>query len=87
MSWKLAPGVSFVEADGGAVLLDGGSGTYWQVNGTGALVLKALMETGSAEAAAEKLRSSFPESGADHETDVRVLVEKAESTGLVTHES
>lgn len=87
MSWKLAPGVSFVEADGGAVLLDGEKGTYWQLNRTGSIILRTLIDTGSTEAVVEELKSFFPESRADYERDVRTLANKVQSYGLVKYES
>lgn len=87
MSWKLAPGVTLVEADEGAVLLDGQKGTYWQLNRTGSLVVRTLIDAGSTDAVIEKLKGAFPDSRADHEKDVRALVGKVVSSGLVTHES
>ena len=75
-----------VRAEEGAVLLDGDKGIYWQMNSTGSFIFKTLIETGSAQEVVNELRASFPGVSADHENDVKVLVEKVESAGLVKYE-
>lgn len=40
--WPLASHVTYSEVDGGAILLDTRRGRYWQLNATGAEVVKGL---------------------------------------------
>jgi hypothetical protein len=59
LSYALAPDVSCAEADPGLVLLDGRRGKYFQLNGTGADILRSLLEgRGMAETASTLARAS-----------------------------
>jgi Coenzyme PQQ synthesis protein D (PqqD) len=55
MSVQLAQDVSVAETDHGAVLLDSRRGRYWQLNTTGVVVLRVLLDGGTAEQAAGQL--------------------------------
>lgn len=55
MSLNLHQDVSMAETDDGAVLLHQRTGRYWQLNPTGVLVLKALLDGRTDEQAAEEL--------------------------------
>jgi hypothetical protein len=47
---RLRADVSAIDADDGLVLLDERSGKYYQLNSSGAIVLRALLDDGSADA-------------------------------------
>ncbi|WP_372405061.1 lasso peptide biosynthesis PqqD family chaperone [Streptomyces luteireticuli] len=44
MTFALRPDVSATDTDHGMVLLDESTGRYWQLNGTGALILHTLLD-------------------------------------------
>ena len=55
MTWKLRDGVSTADTDYGIALLDEDSGEYWNLNPTGALVLRTLLEGGTSTDAVQAL--------------------------------
>ena len=57
MTLKLRDGVSAADTDYGITLLDEDSGQYWNLNPTGALVLRTLLEGGTRR---RRCRSSPP---------------------------
>jgi Coenzyme PQQ synthesis protein D (PqqD) len=57
MNLRLRADVSTVETDDGLVLLDERSGKYYRLNSSGAVVLRALVESGSTEDAVRELRA------------------------------
>ncbi|MFI6585584.1 lasso peptide biosynthesis PqqD family chaperone [Embleya sp. NPDC050493] len=84
MTFSLAPHVSTTETETGMVLLDERSGRYWQMNETGALVLRNLLEGGTPESAVIALRARFPTVTDDLGEDVAMLVAALRGAGVVT---
>ncbi|KNB54284.1 hypothetical protein AC230_05540 [Streptomyces caatingaensis] len=66
------------------VLLDERRGRYWQLNGTGALVLRALLDGATPEEAAALLARTHPVSRDRAAADVAALLEHLTRAGLVT---
>ena len=81
---RLRADVSTVDTDDGLVLLDERSGKYYQLNASGATVLRALLEDGSAEAAVRALCERFPHRADRIATDVAAVVEHLRTVGLIT---
>jgi hypothetical protein len=83
MSFVLAPDVSCTEADPGLVLLDGRRGKYFQLNGTGADILRSLLEgRGTVEIASALARTSG-EPAERVTRDVEMLVERLSRARLL----
>jgi hypothetical protein len=59
MALKLRAGVFDADTEYGIVLLDGDSGEYYDLNGTGALVLRTLLGGASAGQAAQALTEEY----------------------------
>lgn len=87
MRWSLAPDVELTDTGSGTVVLDQGKGTYFQVNGTGAMVLRALAAGRGAEGAVADLQAAYPDSDQDIRADVDLIVERIVKAGLVRRES
>lgn len=83
MTLRLRKHVSVVETDDGTVLLDETSGRYWQLNQSGALILRTLQENGSPEAAAQALSDDYDVEPARALSDVQALLESLRSARLV----
>ncbi|HLL34834.1 MAG TPA: lasso peptide biosynthesis PqqD family chaperone [Streptomyces sp.] len=84
MSVSLPSHVTVADTDGGAmVLLDEHTGKYWQLNPTGALVLRLLLRGATAEDAAAALAARHPQAGAGAGEDVARLVEALRHAGLI----
>lgn len=82
---KLAPAVHATETDTGMVLLDENSGRYWQLNPTGALILRTLLEGNTADDAARQLHHRHPALDAGQANkDVTALVGHLLASRLVT---
>ena len=84
MTLRLRGGVSLVETEYGVVLLDEDSGEYWNLNPTGAQVLRTMLAGGTAARAAEELTGDY---AVDHDSatrDVRELLDALRSARLVT---
>ena len=71
------------ETEDGAVLLNQQSGTYWQLNSSGALILSVLLDGGSAEQAAEAVVARYPVDADQALTDVQALRSSLRNAGLV----
>ena len=84
MNLRLRADVSTVDTDVGLVLLDERGGQYYQLNSSGAIVLRALLEDGSAEAAVRTLCKRFPQEADRIAADVTAVVEHLRTVGLVT---
>lgn len=83
MALKLRPGVFDAETEYGIVLLDGDSGEYYDLNATGALVLRTLLAGATAAQAAQALTEKYPV-GLDVATqDVRELLAHLRTARLV----
>ena len=79
----LAPHVSVVETGDGMVLLDQRTGRYWQLNGTGALVVRTLRDGGDPEQAVRELVCAHPEAEHRIAADVAALVRTLRAAKVV----
>ncbi|MFF8817017.1 lasso peptide biosynthesis PqqD family chaperone [Leucobacter sp. NPDC015123] len=86
MKWRLAEHVSFTEADRGGVLLNEARGTYWQVNVTGAQVLRSLLNGNDVPQTIQHLSAAYPDQAAQITGDVHGLIEAATKAELIQHE-
>ncbi|MFI5617608.1 lasso peptide biosynthesis PqqD family chaperone [Streptomyces sp. NPDC051567] len=76
--------MSCCPTEDGMVLLDQRSGTYWQLNTTGAAVLRALLDGATAEEITEGLVRSRPVARERAAADVETLIGGLTRAGLVT---
>ncbi|HEV2784069.1 MAG TPA: lasso peptide biosynthesis PqqD family chaperone [Actinophytocola sp.] len=83
MALKLRPGVFDAETEYGIVLLDGESGEYFDLNPTGALVLRTMLAGGTAGQAAQALTKEFSVGIDDATRDVQELLADLRSARLV----
>jgi hypothetical protein len=83
MTLKLRDGVSTADTDYGITLLDEDSGDYWNLNPTGALVLRTLLEGGTPAQAAEALTEQYQVDADAANQDVQDLVRELRTAGLV----
>ncbi|SEG78818.1 Coenzyme PQQ synthesis protein D (PqqD) [Thermomonospora echinospora] len=74
MTYSLASHIMITETEHGMVLLDENNGRYWQMNGTGATVLRRILEEGNAESVITDLRERHPAAAERIEADVTALV-------------
>ncbi|MGH8899464.1 MAG: lasso peptide biosynthesis PqqD family chaperone [Egibacteraceae bacterium] len=84
MSLRLRADVSTTQTDEGMVLLDERAGRYWQLNRTGALILRILLDGAALQDAAKTLAERHAVSAEQAAMDVTALVERLQTTGLVT---
>jgi hypothetical protein len=84
MTWRLRADVSTADTDDGMVLLDERAGRYWQLNATGALVLRKLLDGAAPHQVAQTLADRHPVSSEQAAADVAALVERLRTAGLVT---
>lgn len=84
MALRLAAGISTARTDYGTVLLNQRSGEYWELNPTGTLVLRTLLDGGDEADAAKALIAAFDISLAQAERDVRELTARLRSSGLAS---
>jgi hypothetical protein len=80
---KLRDGVSAADTDYGIALLDEDSGEYWNLNPTGALVLRTLLAGGTSTDAAQTLVERYDVDVDSASRDVRDLLGGLHSAGLV----
>jgi hypothetical protein len=83
MTLKLRDGVSVADTEYGTALLDEDSGQYWSLNPTGALVLRRLLDGGTAEQAVRELTEQYAVDAGTAGKDVTDLVAELRSVGLV----
>ena len=83
MILTLRRGVSTADTDYGTTLLDEDSGEYFTLNPTGALVLRTLLDGGTAEQAVAAVRAEYDVDAATAAADVDDLVAGLRSAGLV----
>ena len=83
MTLKLRDGVSAAETDYGTTLLDEDSGQYWNLNPTGVLVLRTLLEGGTPAQAVQELTAQYAVDAETASQDVEDLVGGLHSAGLV----
>ena len=80
------PEVACTETDYGIVLLDKRSGKYWNLNTTGALVWRSILETGGLDHAVSTLLRDY---NVEHETviaDVHNVAAKLTEAGVITND-
>jgi hypothetical protein len=83
MTLKLRDGVSAADTDYGIALLDEDSGQYWNLNPTGALTLRTLLEGGTSEQAVQALTEQYAIDVDTASRDVQDLMSELQSAGLV----
>ncbi|MET9514000.1 lasso peptide biosynthesis PqqD family chaperone [Streptomyces sp. NPDC002994] len=83
MTLKLRTGVSCADTEYGIALLDEDSGEYWELNPTGAQVVRTLMAGGTSEDAVRQLTGACDVDDASAREDVQDLIEALSSSGLV----
>ncbi len=86
MTLKLRDGVSTADTDYGIALLDQDSGQYWNLNPTAALVLRTLLDGGTAAQAAQELTEQYAMDADTAGRDVEDLVGGLHSAKLVQGE-
>jgi Coenzyme PQQ synthesis protein D (PqqD) len=80
---KLCSGVSLAETEYGVALLDEESGQYYNLNPTGALVLRKLLDGGTPEQAVQALVEEYDVGEDDAGRDVKDLVDQLRQAELV----
>lgn len=83
MTVQLPADVSTADTDDGMVLLDEHAGRYWQLNSTGALVLRLLLDGATAHQVAQILAERHPVSTERAAADVAALLRQLRAAGLV----
>jgi len=86
MTVRLRTEVSTADTDDGLVLLDERAGRYWQLNPTGALVLRLLLDGVTPQRAAQTLADRHPVSTEQAAADVAALLERLHTAGLIDRE-
>jgi Coenzyme PQQ synthesis protein D (PqqD) len=83
MALKLRDGVSAADTDYGIALLDEDSGQYWNLNPTGALTLRTLLEGGNPKQAVQALTERYAVDADTAGRDVQGLLSELRSAGLL----
>lgn len=83
MTVQLRADVSTADTDDGLVLLDERAGRYWQLNLTGALVLRLLLDGAAPHEVAQTLADQHPVSTEQAAADVAALLERLHTAGLL----
>jgi hypothetical protein len=83
MSLTLRPGVSTADTEYGTTLLDEDSGEYFTLNPTASLVLRTLLDGGTAEQAAAALTAEYDVDAGTAGRDVAELLDGLRSARLV----
>ena len=83
MTFKLRDGVSSADTDYGTVLLDEGSGRYWNLNPSAALALRTLLDGGTPDQAVRALTERYSVDAGTADRDLRELLDGLRSAGLV----
>ena len=80
---RLHPDVSTTDTDDGTVLLNERTGRYWQLNNTGAHVLRELLDGPQPAAIATGLASRYGIDSQQAERDVSAVIERLRGSELV----
>jgi hypothetical protein len=83
MKLTLARDVTLTVVDTGAVLLDGRRGRYYQLNHSGAGVLRRLLDGDAPDTAAAGLCAAAPVSDDQARQDVQALIDALSAAHLV----
>ncbi len=81
---RLHADVTACPTEDGMVLLDERRGRYWQLNGTGALVVQALLDGATPQQVADQLARTRPVSPQRAAADVAALVDQLSQAKLVS---
>ncbi|MGW0808624.1 lasso peptide biosynthesis PqqD family chaperone [Nonomuraea sp. NPDC002799] len=79
---RLNAEVSTADTEYGMILLHERSGRYWQLNETGALIVRTLLDGGSAEQAVRRLTEHYAVGPSQAEQDVQTLVAGLAAAGV-----
>ncbi|MGI5337427.1 lasso peptide biosynthesis PqqD family chaperone [Streptomyces sp. CA-181903] len=82
MALRFAPDVATAETEYGTVLLDQRKGRYWELNPTGTLVVRTLLDGGGEADAVEALVAAFAVDRERAAADVTALVALLRDAGL-----
>ncbi|WP_234334790.1 lasso peptide biosynthesis PqqD family chaperone [Streptomyces sp. NRRL S-118] len=83
----LCPDVTACDTDDGMVLLDGRRGRYWQLNATGALILRALLRGDDGARIAEELACARPVTAEQAGQDISDLITRLTEARLVEEQT
>ncbi|MGH3242038.1 MAG: lasso peptide biosynthesis PqqD family chaperone [Spirillospora sp.] len=83
MRGVLARHVSLTETEDGMVLLDERGGRYFQLNGTGAAVVRMLAEAATVEDVIARLTRDHPAHAERVPADVQALMSSLRAAGLI----
>ncbi|MGH3476481.1 MAG: lasso peptide biosynthesis PqqD family chaperone [Pseudonocardiaceae bacterium] len=83
MMLHLRADVSTADTDDGMVLLDERAGRYWQLNPSGAFVLRLLLDGAAPRQVAQILADRHAVSTAQVAADITALLERLHAAGLV----
>lgn len=83
MTFKLRTGILLVDTDYGVAVLDEDSGQYFDLNPTGAIVLRTLLGGGTCEQAAQELSTEYAVDLATASEDVTALLAELRSARLL----
>ncbi|KAA2267149.1 lasso peptide biosynthesis PqqD family chaperone [Solihabitans fulvus] len=81
---RLRADVTCSATEDGMVLLDGRAGRYWQLNATGALVVRAFLDGHDPEQIIDRLTQARPVTRERAAADVTTLLDQLTRAGLVT---
>jgi Coenzyme PQQ synthesis protein D (PqqD) len=84
MIFQLRADVTTADTDDGMVLLDERTGRYWQLNQTGARVLRLLLDSATPHQVAQTLAAQHPVSTEQATADVTAFLARLRTAGLVT---
>jgi hypothetical protein len=84
MTLRLRADVTTADTDDGMVLLDERVGRYWQLNKTGALVARLLLDGATTHQVAQTLAERHPVGIEQAAADVTALLARLRTAGLVT---
>ncbi|MFF4607583.1 lasso peptide biosynthesis PqqD family chaperone [Streptomyces sp. NPDC001339] len=82
MALRLAADITTAETDYGTVLLDQRSGQYWELNPTGTLVVRTLLDGGEETNAVDAVIAEFDIDRSQAAQDVAALIDLLRTSGL-----
>lgn len=82
MALKLGKNICTAETEYGTVLLDQRSGHYWELNPTGTLVVRTLLEGGTEADAVDAIVAEFAVERTQAAKDVTALLDLLRASGL-----
>lgn len=81
--YALADQVATADTDYGVVVLNQDSGEYWNLNPTGALVLRSVLESGGIDVAVSAMTKEYAVDTDTAEADARALLSDLLSAGVL----